>query len=215
MKKTATLLFLSLFVFYSASFAQYGFGTGSKVMVESGDLAFLKDQKDLKIQYVYDGMSVGKFKTEDEYTNTKVKEYNAKEAGKGDKWLTGWKGARKERFEPKFEELFNKTLSKQGVVAAQDKSSAKYTLIVKTNFTEPGYNIGISKYPAFINLDYIFVETANPTKEVAKLYVQNLIGAQAMGFDFDAGSRIAESYAKGGKMIAKYLIDNVYKSKKK
>ena len=183
-------------------------------MVESGDVAFLKDQKELKIEYIYDGMAIGKFKTEEEYTKTKVKEYNAKEAGKGDKWLAGRIGARKERFEPKFEELFDKTLSKQGMAAGPDKTSAKCTMIVKTNFTETVYNIGIAKYPTFINLDYIFVETANPTKEVAKLYVQNLIGAQAMRFDFDAGSRIAELYAKGGKMVAKYLIDNVYKKKK-
>jgi hypothetical protein len=30
-------------------------------------------------------------------------------------------------------------------------------------------------------------------------------GAQAMGFDYDTGTRIAESYAKGGKMLAGFI----------
>jgi hypothetical protein len=213
MKKISiSLMLLCSIIFQSYVHAQI-YGTGSKIMVESGDLSFLKDQKELNIEYKYDGMAVGKFKTEAEYIKQKVKEYNQKEAGKGDKWLAGWKSARQERYAPKFEELLNKVLSKPEVVAKQ-KAPSKYTLIVKTTFTEPGYNIGIAKYPAFVNLDYIFVETADSNKVVAKLYVQNLMGAQAMGFDFDSGSRISESYAKGGKMLGKYLVDNVYKKKK-
>ena len=54
--------------------------------LESGTLEFLKGEKSLNVEYVYDGLTVGKL-AEKDYIEKKVAEYNTKEAGTGDKWL--------------------------------------------------------------------------------------------------------------------------------
>lgn len=97
MIKFKTQLFVAGFVCMLASplFAQ-------NIKVQSGALGFLKGEKTLQVEYVYDGLTVGKL-TETEYIKKKVSEYNAKEAGTGDKWLTSWHTSRAQRFEPKFE----------------------------------------------------------------------------------------------------------------
>ncbi|HWN96764.1 MAG TPA: hypothetical protein VNT99_17175, partial [Methylomirabilota bacterium] len=69
----------------------------------SGSLDFLKGEKTLNVEYTYDGLTVGKG-TEQAYIDKKVAEFNAKEAGKGEKWLEGWKTDRTKRYQPKFEE---------------------------------------------------------------------------------------------------------------
>jgi hypothetical protein len=206
MKKTSIvyLLFVSILILNVSANAQ-------KLVVESGNLNFIKGQTALKVEYNYDGMGVGKYKTEEEYVNQKVTEYNSKEAGKGDKWKEGWISARKDKYQVKFEELINKELEKSGVSVRPSNTSAKYTLIVKTTFTEPGFNVGVMKQPAFVDMDFIFVETANPSVVVAKLYGKKFMGAQAMGFDYDSGTRISESYAKAGKVLGQTIAKAIGK----
>lgn len=179
--------------------------SAQKIKSVKGDLNFLKNEKQLNVEFDYSGMTVGKELTEEEYVNEKVTEHNKKEAGKGDKWKEGWIGAREARYEPKFMELFNDHLSKTGITASEDGQNAKYTLIVKTIYTEPGFHVGVMKMPSYVHFEYIFVETANRNNVVASFTQNKVPGSQAMGYDFDAGSRIAESYAKGGKMLAKFI----------
>lgn len=197
-KITSILIFLGL---ATLSFAQ-------KIVKNEGDLSFLKSNPSINIEYDYSEMGVGKFKTEEEYINKKVEEYNSDEAGKGDKWKESWLGSRERVYHPKFEELFNKYAEKAGVKGERNNSDAKYTLIVKTTFTEPGFNIGITSKPAGINVEYIFVETGT-TKVLAKFTQMKIPGAQAMGMDFDTSTRISESYAKAGKMFGAYISKNV------
>lgn len=207
MKNLRSLLF-------AAAFSLIGLSVNAqKIKVVSGDPAILAGQQDLKVTYDYSNMKVGK-KTEAAYIKEKVTEHNKKEAGKGDQWLEGWNSARKDRFEPKFEELTNEVLAKKAKVTVSQENEAKYTLIVKTVRTEPGFNVGVSKMPSFVDFNFLIVETANPAKVLSKIELLKVPGSQAMGFDFDAGSRIAESYAKGGKMLAKFLADKAFKGKK-
>jgi hypothetical protein len=196
-----------VFLACMVAIASMSVANAQKLVVQSGDVSALRGQKGIKLEYVYDGMSVGKFRTEKEYTDQKVTEYNKKEAGKGDKFLASWSSARTERYQPKFEDLMDKVIGDK--MKIQD-ASAKYTIIVTTTKTEPGFNIGIMRQPAYVDFDFKIVESANHSKVIASLYVINVIGAQAMGFDYDAGSRIAESYAKAGKILAKYLEDKLY-----
>jgi len=200
---------LFLVLFLSAAFAasaQYGSMGGSKVIKKSGDLKTIKSEKKIKVEYDYSNMKVGAFNSETEFVDKKVKEYNDKEKGKGDKWKDGWVGARKSRYQPKFQELYNKGGQKIGQSIDESASETKYTLIVKTTFVEPGFNIGLAKKPAFCNFEFVYVETANPSTVVCELYLNNVIGSQGMGFDYDVGSRVAESYAKAGKMLMAYII---------
>ncbi len=183
------------------------FSFGQKIVNTSGDakVAFLKGQKAINIEYDYSEMGVGKYKTEEAYLEEKAAERNKKEAGSGDKWRESWVGSRDRVYHPKFEELFNKGVAAKGMKGERG-IDAEYTLIVKTTFTEPGFNIGVTKKAASINVEYIFVETANRDNILAKFVQNGVPGAQAMGMDYDTSTRISESYAKAGKMLAAHLM---------
>ncbi|WP_026631601.1 hypothetical protein [Dyadobacter alkalitolerans] len=176
-----------------------------RVELKSGDIAVLSGQKTVNVEYDYSEFGVGKFATEKEYLDKKSAEYNAKEAGKGDAWKKAWVDDRKNRFEPKFEELFNKGMADKGLQAVQSRPDATYTLIVRTKFVEPGFNVGVMRKNAYVDYEVDLVESANKSAKVAQLNMRNVPGGQFGGFDFDTGVRIAESYAKAGKSLAAFL----------
>ena len=170
-----------------------------KVKTTSGNDDILKSESSINIEFNYDNISVGKYKNEPEYIAAKTEEYNKKESGKGDSWAASWKNDRESRYQPKFIELF--TLS-SGMSVAKD---AKYTMIVKTISIEPGWNIGISRKNAEIDLEVWIVETANKSSKLATFTISNVPGGTAFGYDFDTGLRISEAYAKAGKSLGKSL----------
>ncbi len=176
-----------------------------KILLVSGDPTVLKGQTEVNLVYDYSALEVGKFPSEQSYKDKKVAEYNKKEAGRGDKWVESWERDKTVRYPEKFEELINKGLSGNGIHFAQNNEAAKYTLIVKTKFIEPGYNVGISSMPAAANFEYMIVEKDKPTNFLAHFSHKGVPGAQAFGMDFDTGTRISESYAKGGKMLAAFI----------
>ena len=172
-----------------------------KIKVLSGSIDKLKGVENINLEYDYSKMGVGKFATEAEYLEKKKADYNAKEAGKGDEWEKSWIADRKNRFEPQFEELFGKFSG----MTAGNIPEAKYTLIFKTTFTEPGFNIYVTRKNAEIDGEVIIVETANPDKVIARLSVLNNPGRTFGGNDYDTGTRIQEAYAMAGKGLGKYL----------
>jgi hypothetical protein len=173
--------------------------------LKSGDVSVLAGQKMVNVEYDYSSFGVGKFATEKEYLEKKSAEYNAKEAGKGDSWKQAWVDDRKNRFEPKFEELFNKGLEGKGISLVGGNSGAKYTLIVRTTFVEPGFNVGVMRKNATVDFEFDLVETGNKSSKVAQMVVNKVPGAMVFGMDFDTGARLAESYAKAGKVLANYI----------
>jgi len=178
---------------------------GQKMKVKSGTLkSSLKGAETILFEFKYDDMTVGKM-TEVDYLAKKKKEYNEKEAGRGDKWEKSWKGDREKRFEPSFEKLFNKYTKKSGVLGGVQFSDAKYKIIIHTTFTEPGYYVGISSRPAKISGMIYLVETANPDVNIATISFINSPG-NSMGATWDAGERIKESYAKLAKTFIGLLI---------
>jgi hypothetical protein len=192
MKKLLILAMLSISLGVSAQ----------KIKLIEGDLSPLKGQKSVNTEFVYDGMTVTtKNRPEDEYLADKTAEYNKKEAGKGDKWAAAWKEDRKTRFEPQFRELF----TKHSEMSSASDEKAMYTLIFKTTSTETGYNIGISKRPAYIDGELSVVETANKSKVIAKISILNVVGSQFGGFDFETGARLQECYAKAGKELGGFI----------
>ena len=174
-----------------------------KIKRIEGKITPIKGEEVLKIEFIYDDMTVGKNLTEEEYIERKVKDYNKKEAGSGDKWRESWVNDRESRFEPKFIELFNKYTEKVDLEAVKEGPS-NYTLQVHTYYTEPGFNVGVMRRPAFIHVKYTIVKTG--TDDVVVAFDQQKVpGADAMGYDFDTGQRISESYAKAGKSFGKML----------
>ena len=170
-----------------------------KLKLSDGDINFLKDENFIQFEFTYTDMAVGKFNTEKEYVEKKREDYNKKESGKGDEWVKSWVNDRKNQFEPKFIELFTKA-SKM-----EQSNKAKYTLIFKTQFTEPGFNIGIARKNAKINGEVLIVETANKNKALATITVRDALGRTFGGYDFDTGGRIAEAYADAGKALGRFV----------
>lgn len=187
---------LALILFGSTLFAQ-------KIKVESGDVKAMKGVTELKIEYDYSDMSVGKFEVEEDYINKRVAELNEEEAGTGDSWKVKWFEDRPERFEPKFEELFSKYAS--FITSGQDVE-ADVVMKVHTTFTEPGWNAGVMRRSAFLNFEVTFTKAG---EELAVITLEKCPGSDAMGFDFDTGYRISEGYAKAGKSLGKYLTKQV------
>ena len=189
-KKVAPFLFFA-FVVTNLS--------AQKIKIVEGDLSSLKGETGINVEYVYDGMSVGKFATEKEYVDTKVSDYNAKKPGKGDAWAKAWVADRTTRFQSSFKELFEE------YSGMSIRPASKYTLIFKTTSTEPGYNIYISRKNAEISGEAWLVLTSDKTKKLAVITVYRSPGRTFGGDDYDSGLRISESYACAGKHLGKFM----------
>jgi hypothetical protein len=179
-----------------------------KISTESGDLSFMNGQTELNVKYDFSEFQIGDFSSEAEYKQKKIKELNEKEAGRGDQWENSWERDKKERFPNMFEKLLNKRI-KAKIHAAQNNEKAKYTLIVKTIFMEPGFNFGIVRRDAVVTFEYLFVDANDESKTLAKLTHPYVPGSHHSGYDYDPGSRLSESYAKGAKMLAAYILKNI------
>lgn len=174
---------------------------GQKIRLVEGDLSALKGQTSVNTEFSYDEMTIGKDgESEQAYIKEKKAKFDEKEPGRGDKWEQAWVDDRKERFEPQFRELFAKH---SGMSTVDEK--AKYTLIFKTTRTEPGWNVGVMRVPAYIDGEAWIVETANRSNVVAKITVLKSPGRDAWGVDFETGARLQEAYAKAGKEIGGFI----------
>lgn len=170
----------------------------------SGNPNELSGETKLHVVFEYDDMRVGKFAKESDYIKSKKEEYNKKEEGRGEKWEEAWNADRQARFEPQFTELFEK----HSPFAIGNYADAKYTMIIRTTRTEPGYNIYISRKNAEIDLEIEIIETASK-RSVAKYSVKNSPGRTFGGYDYDSGTRIQEAYAAAGKYFGKELKGDI------
>ncbi|MEP6749953.1 MAG: hypothetical protein ABJB86_19600 [Bacteroidota bacterium] len=176
-------------------------GNAQRIKMIEGDLAPLRSEKQINTDFTYEHLSVGKFDNESDYITKKKDEYNKKEPGKGDQWAKDWVSDRHRLFEPKFIDLFER----ESELSVSSKHDAKYTLIYKTTSMEPGYNIYISRKNAETDAEVWIVETANPSKVIAKITVENAKGRTFGGNDYETGVRLAECYADAGKYLGKFM----------
>ena len=206
MKKLTSMLILLALVTATVS-AQFGIGGGPKIAfskskILNGDPSVLNG-KVISVEFIYDGMAVGKFKKEEDYIAKKRGEYNEKEAGRGDKWAEKWKSDRKTRYEPSFIEKFNELGSKTKTKVQKEAGGADYKLVITTTFTEPGYNVVVAREPARINTICDFQDMTG--KSVVKVAVDKVPGQTFGGYDYDTGVRLSESYEKLGKDLYKTI----------
>ncbi|MGD2034162.1 MAG: hypothetical protein PVF73_03840, partial [Bacteroidales bacterium] len=186
-----TLITLAL-LFACNTFAQ-------KIKVASGDINNLKGINQLNIEFDYSDLAVGDFDNEEDYIAKRVAEINEKEAGAGDSWKVKWFDDREYRYEPKFKELFSKYADH---IESGEDIDAEVTMNAHTIFIEPGFNVGVARRPAMINMKVTF---SKGDEELVVIAIDKCPGGDAMGFDYDTGGRIAEAYAKAGKSLAKYM----------
>jgi len=155
------------------------------VKLTSGSLDVLKQETAVNVLYSYEGMGVGKSGSEKDYVDKKVAELNQKEVGRGDKWRQAWVDDRANRFQPKFENLSTSNSPERKSLTFGAHPDAKYTLILKTTFTEPGWNVAIARRPALISATVLLVETQNQTNPIATLTITKATGMDAWGVDYD------------------------------
>jgi len=194
--KTAIIATIALCSAYMAE--------AQKIKLTEGSISALKGQTEINTVYEYEHLKVGEFDREEDYIQKKKDEYNKKEPGKGDAWVTAWNNDRTTRYAPKFEQLFFENAG----IRAGKFPEAKYTLIFKTTFIEPGFNVGVAHKNAYINGEIWIVETADHSKVVAKYTVDKAPG-RLFAIDFDSGVRIGEAYAATGKVFGKLVKKEV------
>jgi hypothetical protein len=172
-----------------------------------GNLGFLKDDTTLNVVYDYENFNVGKL-TEKEYVNTKVTNMNGESGHRGDDWLKDWLQERTELYQPAFERSLTRTLRKQKLTARGSNTDAKFTLLIRINFIEPGFWAYKVKMPSRVDIHFIFFETNNPDIILTKLSGQGFRGS-----GITRGTRIAGSFSWAGRVLGKYLLKNVYPPK--
>jgi len=179
-----------------------------KLKITSGKLKSLSEHKSFNMVYSYDdGLKIGK-KTEKEYVSEKIADKNKKEPGTGDAWAAKWhKDKEGGVFFDKLEILFNEVLEDHHVSGSRDNTNATCTIYFNVYYMDPGYNIGISRKPAYVSMTATFVTNEN---EIAEVDMVKAPGRGAGGYDFDVEYRISEAFEKTGKTLGKALSD-VYK----
>ncbi len=176
-----------------------------KVKLVDGDLAFLKGQKVLKLEFTYDkNMKIGKMKADD-YVNKKVSEKNKKKAGAGDDWLKKYRADLDTAFPRYFEHMFNMWKKKIATVDVE-ANDAQYIMVVNTTFIEPGYNVGISSKRPVANMEVTLVSKDDPGKELAKFTVTKSPGNSMFGSGFTFKDRVGGCYENAANAMASYFV---------
>ncbi|MBP4137348.1 hypothetical protein [Flavobacterium geliluteum] len=198
-------LVLSLFLISCTSFAQ-------DIEVVKGNFDFLKDQKEINVEFDYSNFTLLKDKkTEAQYVAERTADLNEKSKGNGDIWSKKWSSSKEFIWNPKFLELVNVVLNKEKKdVTFQEKLTTPYTLIVQTVWIYPGWDVAMMKQPAKVTTNLKFVETANKSNVLLEISSEEAPGDQ-WGSNFSNESRIGEGYAKTGKSLAKLLLKKAYK----
>jgi hypothetical protein len=187
--------------------------TAQDMDVIKGDFGFLKDQKEINVEFDYSKMTLMKEKfSEDLYVANRTKELNEKSKTAGDIWKKKWNSSKELIWNPKFLELVDVVLAKDNkeVSFQEGLTAAKYTLIVESVWIYPGWDAGIMKQPAKVTTQLKFVETSNKSNVLLEISSENAPGDQ-WGNNFSNESRIGEGYAKTAKSLAKMLLKKAYK----
>lgn len=199
MKRITFLLFVILPLVTSAQ--KY---TGHIHVLEGSvkDLKTLEGQTSYNLVYRYDDMIVGIEDSEAAYLAKKKQahELKAPGSGNGEKFEKMWFAARKDMYEPTFTRNFP-TFAKIKVGDA----GAKYTLILKTTRTEGGWNAGVTRKNAEVDVELWIVETADNSKVLAKIEFLNVKGTKSNGNDFEMAERIQDAYLYASKAVGDYF----------
>lgn len=171
--------------------------------VVKGDFKNLKGITEFNLIFDYSNLKVDKFDTEEAFLADKMKK--REEKGTDEDFKKSWFADRENRYEPKFIESFNKRFDNGEIKVGKNLTTAKYTINVKTSWIYPGYNVGVMRQNAKINVIITVFETANPNNVLASIQYEKVPGNGAMGYDYNSGYRISESYAKLAKEFAAHI----------
>ncbi|MEO8533282.1 MAG: hypothetical protein ABI441_06010 [Flavobacterium sp.] len=198
-------LVFALFLISGAAFSQ-------DMDVVKGKFDFLKDQKEVNIEFDYSNFTMMKEKKpEAQYITEHKAELDQKAKGNGNIWEKKWISAKDQIWTPKFLEIVNIVLTKEHKdLNFQENLTTPYTLIVQAVWIYPGWDAGIMKQPAKVTTNLRFVETANKSNVLLEITSDEAPGDQ-WGNNFSNESRIGEGFAKTAKSLAKLIAKKAYK----
>lgn len=182
--------------------------TAQDMDVVKGNFDFLKDQKEINVEFDYSKMTVLAEKlTEEQYVANRSAELNEKAKNTGDIWKKKWYSSKELIWNPKFLELMNVVFAKEkkDITCQEGLTNAKYTLIVQTVWIYPGWDAAIMKQKAKVSTVLKFVETKNKSNVLLEISSEEAPGDQ-WGNNFSNESRIGEGYAKTAKSLAKMIL---------
>lgn len=192
MKKISviSIALISLFIFAAC---------GSMVAYKKGDKTkgYLQGVKKIGVKIDYSKTAVGKFSTAEEYIKKKEAD------GKAD-FREKWETQKTTVFIPKFESLINEYTKEKGIEVGTKVTDGDLNMVIYVTHMEPGWNIGISRRDASINLE-IEIFKKGETEPVVVYEMRNVPGYGAAGFDFDAGYRLGQCFAKAGKELGAFF----------
>ena len=166
--------------------------SAAAIRIKSGSFAFLKQEKQVNLEFDYSGMKVGRKPKDCVPEQEFIARLNQRQPGHGDMWKREWTGSAL-NYQPKFQELLNKQFASSNVPLEFGKfKDAKYTLILKTTTVLTGAEGFVPAAP-FISANAVFVETGNWANVVAVVELEKMPGQGAWAFD------LREAYAKAGK----------------
>lgn len=145
------------------------------------------DYKDIKVYF---------FETEEDFLKDKMAK---REGDKAEDFRNKWFNDREALYEPKFIAYFNERM--KGKVTVGKNPSAPYTILVKTTWLYPGYNVGIGREEAKISAVVTVYETANQANVLLKVEYDKSIGIEPTEKSLDPGYRIAGAYEKLAKNL--------------
>ncbi|WP_313112082.1 hypothetical protein [Aequorivita sediminis] len=171
-----------------------------KVKVIEGNFKNLKGIAVYNLEFDYTGVQIPKYDSEEAFLKDKMEKRENKEAGAGEEFKKSWFADRKERYEPKFIESFNKRFD--GEISVAKDVDAEYTMKIHSTMIWAGYNVGIVRKNAKLQATVSVYKTSNLSEVLWSANYTKVEGGGAMGYDFDSGFRISEAYAKLAKEVA-------------
>lgn len=196
MKKTI----LSLVILLTATFS-----FGQRLKVEQGSLKNLKEIRGYSLEFDYSDLKIPKYNSEEEFLEDKMAKREKKKPGLGEKFKKSWFADRVNRYEPKFIESFNKRFKNGEIEVGKNLNAAKYVFKIHTTKLYAGYNVGIIRHNAEIDITITVYEKSAPDNILFLGSYKDVQGRGAMGNDYNSGYRISECYAKLAKVFAKDL----------
>ncbi|MBP9150986.1 MAG: hypothetical protein KBF73_01750 [Flavobacteriales bacterium] len=211
----------------AALVAVAGNSFAQKIKITSGTFSELKGQTEVNVVFDYSELTCSggapfaawKPKPEAEWLGAIVDKKNEKEAGTGDDFKKRWEAAKPGAFEPNFEiklaELWTGVTCKRGL------KNAKYTLLIKPTYADPGFSLGVSASDAWLSAKIEVVETGSTTAS-SSLTMDQIKGASAAsaipgmavvaaidGMTFE--KRLGESFEKMGKSLYAKVLKKALK----
>lgn len=161
--------------------------------VLKGSFKELRGITSYNVVFDYTGQKIAHFDNEEDFLKDKMGKRNGEKA---EEFKRRWYDDRENKYEPAFIAYFNERMKGKATVAKD--ALKKYSILIKTNWIYPGYNVGVVAQESKISAVMTVYETANPDNILLEVEYDKSIGIAPDHEKnaYDSGDRIAGAYEK-------------------